>query len=399
VASLIQEWLLEMAWGFAKIFIHPVFYFTFLLAAFLGVSRVKRERSHFHVRAENAYYELRQLLPLGLLLGLGMSIIMIAAGVVIPFAAILFIAVLTMVLSIRVRLLSSVYTVGLAFFALFFTAGKEWSIPFFPELFSSLEDKLYPSITVLLALLVISEGILILKNGKQGTSPKLMTSRRGQRVGVHELKRVWMLPLLLLIPGDALQQLPFQWWPVLDVNGEGYGLLFVPFALGHYQHIQGALPAQAVSHVGKQIMAHGFVLTALAIASYWMPILSVAVVAIGILGREVIYFSQKTKEESGPFYFSKQNQGVMILGVLPYSPAQKMQLSVGEIISKVNGTMVRNEAEVYEALQRNRAHCKLEVLDVNGQVRFVQRALYEGDHHELGILFVQDEKKWGTEAV
>jgi S1-C subfamily serine protease len=76
-----------------------------------------------------------------------------------------------------------------------------------------------------------------------------------------------------------------------------------------------------------------------------------------------------------------------------------MQLSVGEIVSKVNGTIVHNEAEVYEALQRNRAHCKLEVLDVNGQVRFVQRALYEGDHHELGILFVQDEKKWGTEAV
>lgn len=399
MASLVLEWLIEMAWGFAKLFIHPVFYITFLLAAFLGVSRVKRERNHFHVRAENAYFELRQLLPLGLVLGLGISIIMIAAGVVIPLAAILFIAAITILLSIRVRLLSSVYTVGLAFFAVFFVAGKEWSVPLFPELFSSLEDKIYPSITVLLALLVIAEGILILKNGKKGTSPKLMISKRGQRVGVHELKRVWMVPLLLLIPGDALQQLPFDWWPVFEVNGEGYGLLLVPFALGHYQHIQGALPQQAVSHIGKQIIAHGFVLTAIAIASYWLPILSLAVVAIAILGREVISFSQKIKEENGPFYFSKRNQGVMILGVLPNSPAQKMQLSVGEIVSKVNGSLVHNEKEVYEALQRNRAHCKLEVLDVNGQIRFVQRALYEGDHHELGILFVQDEKKWGTEAV
>ena len=399
VARLVLEWILEMAWGFAKLFIHPVFYLTFLLAAFLGISRVKRERKDFHVRSENAYYELRQFLPLGLLLGLGISTIMIAAGVVIPLAAILFIAVITILLSIRVRLLSSVYTVGLAFFAVLFVAGKEWSVPLFPELFSSLEDKLYPSITVLLALLVVAEGILILKNGKKGTSPKLMTSKRGQRVGVHELKRVWMVPLLLLIPGDALQHLPFEWWPVFDVNGEGYGLLLVPFALGHYQHIQGALPTQAVTHIGKQIIAHGFILTAIAIASYWLPILSLAVVAIAILGREVISFSQKIKEENGPFYFSKRNQGVMILGVLPNSPAQKMKLSVGEIVSKVNGVLVHNEKEVYEALQRNRAHCKLEVLDVNGQIRFVQRALYEGDHHELGILFVQDEKKWGTEAV
>ena len=51
----------------------------------------------------------------------------------------------------------------------------------------------------------------------------------------------------------------------------------------------------------------------------------------------------------------------------------------------------------YEALQQNRAHCKLEVLDVNGQIRFVQRALYEGDHHELGILFVLKMKKNGKQ--
>lgn len=89
----------------------------------------------------------------------------------------------------------------------------------------------------------------------------------------------------------------------------------------------------------------------------------------------------------------------MILGVLPESPASKMALQVGELITKVNGTSVYDEKGLYEALQRNRAHCKLEVLDVNGQVRFVQRALYEGDHHELGILFVQEKKQWGTEAV
>jgi len=334
-----------------------------------------------------------------LLLGLGGSLLLLAAGVVIPLAAVLFIAVITILLSFQIRLLSPVYTVGLAFFAVFFTAGLNWSLPLFPDLFSGLEDKLYPSITVLLSLLVMAEGILILKNGKKGTSPKLMTSKRGQRVGVHELKRVWMVPLFLLIPGDALQQLPFEWWPLFAINGKGFGLLLIPFAIGHYQQIQSSLPVTSVKTVGKQVIIHGVFLLALAIGTYWLPVLSIAVVAIAIIGRELIALNQKIKEENRPFYFSKRNQGVMILGVLPNSPAQKMQLSVGEIIAKVNGSLVQNESEVYEALQRNRAHCKLEVLDVNGQIRFVQRALYEGDHHELGILFVQDEKKWGTEAV
>jgi S1-C subfamily serine protease len=89
----------------------------------------------------------------------------------------------------------------------------------------------------------------------------------------------------------------------------------------------------------------------------------------------------------------------MILGVLPDSPAEKMGLKVGELITKVNGTIVYNETLFYEGLVRNRAQCKLEVIDVNGQIRFVGRALYEGEHHELGVLFVSDQEKWGHEAV
>jgi len=39
------------------------------------------------------------------------------------------------------------------------------------------------------------------------------------------------------------------------------------------------------------------------------------------------------------------------------------------------------------------------VLDINGEVRYVQRALYEGEHHELGILFVEEGKGWKHKAV
>ena len=89
----------------------------------------------------------------------------------------------------------------------------------------------------------------------------------------------------------------------------------------------------------------------------------------------------------------------MILGILPSSPAEKLNLQVGEMIMKVNGFSVKTVTEFYQGLQKNRAFCKLEVIDLNGEIRFEQRALYEGEHHELGILFVQDEKKWETEAV
>lgn len=397
---MVQDWLMEFLKGTLNIFLHPIFYYSFFIAAVLGVARVKRERKNFSVRAENAYYELRQLIPLGLAIGMGTSILTIVAGLTLPFATVLFVAAITILLSFttKLRLLSPVYTVGFAFFLTIFAGGENWSIPFFQSAFEQLEGKIYPSIAALLSLLVIGEGLLILLNGKKGTSPKLVNSKRGLQVGVHEVKRIWMVPIFLLVPGTALTA-PFEWWPVFTVGSESYSILLVPFVIGFHQRVQGMLPKEAIQALGKRVAGLGILLAFLSIGSYWVPLLSIAVVALAIIGREVLSLRQRMAEDNLPFYFSKRNNGVMILGVLPESPASKMSLQVGELVTKVNGTPVYDEKGFYEALQHNRAHCKLEVLDVNGQVRFVQRALYEGDHHELGILFVQEKKQWGTEAV
>ena len=82
----------------------------------------------------------------------------------------------------------------------------------------------------------------------------------------------------------------------------------------------------------------------------------------------------------------------MILDVLSDSPAEKIGLKTGEIISTCNGIPVSNKDELYEALMTNRAYCKLEVFDVNKEKRLLQCALFEGDHHGLGILFVEKRK-------
>ncbi|WP_079506723.1 PDZ domain-containing protein [Mesobacillus jeotgali] len=395
-----QDWFIELLKGTGRLLLHPVFYYSFFIAAVLGVSRVKRERKNFTVRSKDAYFELRQLYPLGLLIGLVVSIITIAAGITIPFAAIILVATATILLSFttRVRLLAPAYTVGVAFFALIFLSGKEYKLPLIGDLFSSLDEKIYPSIAILLALLTIGEGFLILKNGKKGTSPKLVKSKRGQMVGVHEVKRLWMVPAFMLVPGSVLT-LPFDWWPVFTLGDNTYSLILVPFAIGMHQQIQGMLPKDAIQQQGSRVIGLGILITLIAAAGYWYPIAAIAAVSAAIIGREALTFTQRMHEEGRPFYFSKKNHGVMILGVLPESPAEKMALEVGELVTKVNGTNVNDEKTFYEALSRNRAHCKLEVLDTNGQIRFVQRALYEGDHHELGILFVQDEKKWDSAVV
>ncbi len=395
-----QEWLIEIVKGAGKFFLHPVFYYLFFLAAILGVSRVKRERDNFHVRAENAYFELRQLLPLGLLIGLVLSLISIAAGLVIPLETIVFTAVLTVLWSFttKIRWMAPAYTLGFAFFATIFAVEQKWPLPSFFTSISDTKPSVFPAIAVLLALLLIGEGILIFKNARKGTSPKLIKSKRGQRVGIHEVKRLWMIPLFLVIPGEVLKS-PFEWWPVFSIAGHSYSILLVPFAIGFFQQIQGNLPIDAIKATGKKVIWLGSIILLLSIAGYWSPIASIAVVTIAIVSREIITLRQRMADENRPFFFSKRNHGVMVLGIIPQSPANLMGLKVGEIITKVNGIHVHDKIGFYEALLKNRAHCKLEVLDTNGQIRFAQRALYEGDHHELGILFVQDERNRGSEAV
>ncbi|MEH7251870.1 PDZ domain-containing protein, partial [Neobacillus niacini] len=375
---MVQLWLFELLKGIGELFLHPVFYYLIFLSGILGVLRVKRERENFHTRTFDAYYELRQLFPLGVILGLALSIVTVTAGLTVPFAAILLIAGFTLLLSVttNIRLMSPVYTVGAAFYGVILIAEYDLNIPIFQAAFQAIDDKVYPSIVILLALLVISEGILIIKNGGKGSSPKLVKSRRGQNVGVHEVKRFWMLPMFLLIPGDVLN-LSVEWWPVFPIGAESYSLIFVPFAVGFNQQIQGMLPKQSVQIHGRRVIALGCLTLILAVIGYWYPIISIGVAALAIIGREMISLMLRLKDDNLPFYFSKKNNGLMIIGIIPESPADKMGLQVGELISKVNGVTVRDEQVFYEALQKNRAHCKLEVLDTNGEIRFVQRALYE----------------------
>ncbi|MGJ7911149.1 PDZ domain-containing protein [Neobacillus sp. LXY-1] len=392
---MVQIWLVELLKGTGKIFLHPVLYYLVFLAGILGVMRVKRERKNFHIRAEDAYYELRQLLPLGGVIGLILSIIIVGAGIVVPFAAILLIAGFTLLLSVtlNVRFLSPAYTIGAAFFAVILFAQNHWSIPLFEKAFRSIDDKVYPSIAVILGLLIVAEGILMLRNGSKGTSPKLAKSKRGKSIGVHEVKRVWLLPLFMLIPGSALQ-LPFDWWPVFHLGAKEYSLVLVPFAIGFSQQVKGMLPSEAIKLHARQVIVLGALVTLVSAAGYWVPITAIIAVAIALIGREFSTLIAYLKDENRPFYFSKKNHGVMIIGIIPESPAGKMGLQVGEIITKVNGVQVHDETTFYEALQKNRAHCKLDVHDTKGEIRFVQRALFEGDHHELGILFVQDKREF-----
>lgn len=391
---MIEVWISELLSGLWKLFIHPVFYITFLLAAFLGVSRVKKERSFFHVRAQNAYFELKQVVPIGLLLGIIGSIIILASGLVITLEFISFLAIITIFFSLffRPRLLSTSLVYGTAFFLTTLAHQLDWELPTWLHSLDGVTSNYLTNMAILLALLLIIEGILIVKNGVKATSPQLKKSKRGQVIGVHQSSRIWLVPMFLLIPGDTLLSFA-DWWPVFEIGKETFSIIFVPFAIGFSQMVQGDLPKKIIREHGNKVILLGIATLILSIATYWWALGAIIVVALAVISRELIYLKIKLADESKSFFFSKRNEGVLILGILPQSPAEQMGLLPGEVVTKVNGIKVYDSTSFYAAVSSNRAQCKLEVLNVEGQVRFAQRSLYEGDHHELGILSVEKERR------
>ncbi|MFC0273369.1 PDZ domain-containing protein [Metabacillus herbersteinensis] len=395
---MLENWMLELLGAIGRFFIHPLLFFFILVSLAFGYFRLKRERKSFHTRVQDIFEELRFTYTKGILAGLAISLVTVVLGLSVPFGVLVILAIVTALLSLtfQLRWLSAAFTLGVTLFAsvILSKLGNESVANFFIDI----EKVNFAGIAILLGLLVIAEGILTFKSAHIRTSPFLIKSTRGLPIGTHLANRTWMLPLFLFVPGGSLVS-DWTWWPVLTVNDQSFMLICVPFFLGFHQRVQGSLPLESIKVTATRVIWLGVVTTIVAVASIWFtPLVFVAVLS-AMLGREFLTIKQRMNDDSAAFYFSKRDKGLMVLGILPNSPAEKLNLQVGEMIMKVNGFTVKTVSEFYQGLQKNRAFCKLEVIDLNGEIRFEQRALYEGEHHELGILFVQDEKKWETEAV
>lgn len=362
--------------------------------------RIKRERKDFHIRIYDIFHEVKTFLTSGLLLSLIFSVIMLGVGMVIPFSGLVLFAVISILLGAigRSRLLSPTIVIGLAFFCMMISSQFDGQSGLIGRFLTDLKVTNLTMMSLLLSLLLVIEGILIYQKGHIGTSPRLINSKRGQKVGAHFSEKLWMVPLFLLVPGEGIAA-PFEWYPVFSIGDGGYSILLVPFVIGFSQGYKGVLPKEGAHFIGKRTILLGVILTACSVGSLWYTPIAIKVVAFAFIAKELISFQYKISDDSKPFLYTKRNQGLLVVAIIPNSPAYKMNLQVGEVVTKVNGLTVQNEKELYQNVQKNSAFSKLEVRGLNGEIRFTQTALYEGEHHELGIIVIPDEKEWSTEAV
>jgi membrane-associated protease RseP (regulator of RpoE activity) len=126
------------------------------------------------------------------------------------------------------------------------------------------------------------------------------------------------------------------------------------------------------------------------LSAWWSPLMIVAALASILLHEALSWFS-RYQEQQQISLFAHPSQGLRVLFIVPDSPAEELGIMPGETILKVNGVVLRTKEQLHSALRMNSAFCKLEVQNIAGESKYLQRAIYAGDHHQLGVILAPDQ--------
>ncbi|TRM13133.1 PDZ domain-containing protein [Lentibacillus cibarius] len=386
---MVETWLTELWRGIGRFFVNPLVYWTVILIVFAGVRRIRKERKDFGLKLFDLFAEWRNTWLTSVGFSLLLSAFALGVGIVFSKETILMLAIVTIVLSFSFRftLLSPVYTIGISYLLLLLLPFVLDGQTFADISFSSSVN--FVGLALLLALLLMAETVLLIQNSRSRTFPELKPGRRGLWIGVHHLKKVGFIPFFVLIPTGSITSFA-SFWPSLTLNGEMYSLALVPFVIGFDHIAQGTLPKKGAKAIARRVLILGLIVLFLAVGSVYAGWLSLAAIFIGIIGREYINYRHRMKDQAKVPFFNKNERGVKVLAVIPDTPAARLGITVGETITKANGKRINDMESFYYALQESGAFFKLEITGNNGEVRFVQSALYEEDHHELGVITTND---------
>lgn len=383
---MVESWLFELMKGIGRVFLNPLLYWSFLLILIVGYKRIQRERNNFGVKIFDVFSEWKNTWMISILTGLFISLLTIGLGLVFSYETILILSIIVIILSIsfRLSLLSASYTIGITFLLILLSPlllrfQKVIDI----DLYSMID---FTSLVILLGIFLIAEAILLRTVSREETFPDLSLSDRGIWIGQHRLKKLTIIPFFVLIPTGMIT--PFApFWPYFSIGDETYSILLVPFIIGFDYLVRGSLPQDAARKISKSVSLLGLIVILLAIGSIYISWLSIIAVFIAIVGREFINYKHRVEDKSSLPYFNPVANGLKVLAVIPGTPGDRLGILVGETVLKVNGQEINSVKDFYIALQESGAYFKLDVLNDENEVRFVQSALYEGDHHELGLIF------------
>ncbi|RUT33238.1 PDZ domain-containing protein [Paenibacillus zeisoli] len=391
----VLEWLWRLSDALVQFLAQPFYYISIILIMLQYRRQVHLERKLFHVRLHSWGRQTWITLLGGLVAGVMVSLVSAFLGTTLTFNGVLLIwAVSIILLLFRVRYLCFAYSVGLL-------GVIQFILSWFPdfnldgygqEVLTAVRELDIPSLLALVALLHLAEAMLVRWQGAAFAGPLFYEGKRGKVVGGYQMKSFWPVPLFLLIPAQTTGSL-LPWTPFFggDAWQSGFSLIALPVVIGFSEMTVSALPKNKARLTSSRLLIYSIVILGLALlAGWWSPLTVVAALAAFVLHELLVWYSRFEEQNRSPFFVHPQ-RGLKVLAVLPGSPAEELGIQAGEVIFKVNGTPINTKEQLHSGLRMNPAFCKLEVLNQQGESKFLQRAIYAGDHHQLGVILAPDD--------
>ncbi|MGI5921368.1 MAG: PDZ domain-containing protein [Syntrophomonadaceae bacterium] len=258
----------------------------------------------------------------------------------------------------------------------------------------------YPQLSIvqlmgLVAILHMVESLLILLNGHLSPVPVYVKSQDMIRGGFN-LQKFWPLPLVAMVSVQAIYgsgglNMP-DWWPLLKdyaqfTADQTYSLLPVMAMLGYGEITTTRTPAARVRKSAWHLFLFSLSLLILTImASRWAA-LTWVIALFGPVGHELVIWLGMREETNRQPIYTNPPSGVMILDVVPGTPAFRAGLASRDIILEVNGEQVYSYFNLEQLLHYGSGASHMKVFRGG---KFLYITCYNRGNEKVGIIPVPD---------
>lgn len=225
----------------------------------------------------------------------------------------------------------------------------------------------------------IAEGLLVMFDGDRGSVP-VFSNKAGRIIGGYALRRYWVLPVAIFMAyaattlgtGGTESIATPDWWPILKYNDV---LDIVKNSILTLMPLLGMVGYSSVTFTrskkrkalssGIFIFVYGILLSVVAqVAKFGLAGEIITVIFAPLAHEGMLIIQRKIEEKREPRFVSDED-GVVILDVVPYSTAYDLGLREGDKISSVNGQLINTEADIYTIAKESFNSLEFEVLDRN----------------------------------
>lgn len=258
-----------------------------------------------------------------------------------------------------------------------------------------------PQVLSLVAVLHITESLLIAISGGYSSMPMIIKKSDGRLVGAFSLQNFWPLPLVILaavaVPTGTgtggILNMP-DWWPLLPLVQEApagsawvYVMAPVVAALGYADMAIASLPQQRRRQSALHLAAYSIVLLVLAILSAKYTWLQAIAAVLSPLGHEFLIQRDNRREMDAPPRFVPPPYGVMTLDTVVDAPAARV-LAPGDIITHIAGFAINSRYDLAAALAQAPERFEL-VFEREGTTQ-VKTIKFKRGERRLGVILVPD---------